>query len=59
MVQRGESLWSIAHDATAGRPAETVDAYWHALCDANRARLPSGDVNLIYPGDVVVLPYLA
>lgn len=57
VVQRGESLWSIAHDASAGMPADrSTDGYWHALCDANRARLPSGDVNLVYPGDEVILP---
>lgn len=53
VVQRGESLWSIAHDASAGTP---VDHYWRTLCDANRAALPSGDLNLLYPGDRVVLP---
>lgn len=53
VVHRGESLWSIAHDASAGTP---VDHYWRTLCDANRATLPSGDLNLLHPGDLVVLP---
>jgi nucleoid-associated protein YgaU len=41
-----------------GRPA-TVDevvAYWRSVIEANRERLQSGDPDLIYPGEVVLLP---
>lgn len=53
VVVPGESLWSIARDRVGN---DAVIQYWHALCDANRATVPSGDVNLIHPGETVVLP---
>jgi nucleoid-associated protein YgaU len=57
VVVAGESLWSIARDRVGvGADPDTVIAYWRALCDANRATLPSGDVNVIHPGETVVLP---
>ena len=55
VVAAGESLWSIARDRVGADPTVLSD-YWRALCDANRAALPSGDVNLIHPGETVVLP---
>jgi hypothetical protein len=55
VVAPGESLWSIARDRAGTEPAAR-SAYWRALCDANRGALPSGDVNLIHPGETVVLP---
>jgi hypothetical protein len=64
VVAPGENLWVIAaaHVAAArNRPASTVPPgevapYWRALCDANRATLRSGNVNLIFPGEVLELP---
>jgi len=53
VVVAGESLWSIARDRVGDH---AVVQYWHALCDANRATVPSGDLNLIHPGETVVLP---
>ena len=55
VVVAGESLWSIARDRV-GADAAALVPYWRALCDANRAALPSRDVNVIHPGDTVVLP---
>jgi nucleoid-associated protein YgaU len=55
VVIAGESMWSIARDR-AGTDAPALERYWRALCDANRAALPSRDVNLIHPGETVVLP---
>ena len=60
----GDSLWTIAATQLAqvtGRPAASlttveVTDYWERLCDLNRPRLRSGDVNLIYPGEAIVLP---
>ena len=52
-VVDGESLWSIARDRVG---TDAVVPYWHALCDANRTTVPSGDLNLIHPGETVVLP---
>jgi hypothetical protein len=64
IVVPGDDLWSLSADALAratGHARGTLDddevaRYWVAVCDANRPTLRSGDVNLIYPGEVVVLP---
>src|SRR5262249_5590328 len=55
VVAAGESLWSIARDRV-GTDTVALTTYWRALCDANRNRLVSGDVNLIHPGERIVLP---
>jgi hypothetical protein len=63
-VEAGEHLWSIAASEIAAaqrRPVADVVAadvapYWVRLCMTNRARLRSGDPNLVYPGEVVELP---
>jgi hypothetical protein len=55
VVIGGESLWSIARDRVGSDPT-ALTRYWRALCDANRATLPSGDVNVIHPSETVVLP---
>ncbi len=61
IVKDGDHLWKIsqAHlDHVSGQPAtaDEVDPYWRSVIEANRERLLSGDPNLIYPGEVVVLP---
>ena len=66
VVAPGDNLWSLAAAqlaATTGRARATLDngeiaRYWVVVCDANRARVRSGDVNLIYPGELIVLPAL-
>ena len=63
-VAPGDNLWGIAAQTIAratGRDRgavtdDEIDRYWRVLCDLNRDRVRSGDVNLIYPGEVVVLP---
>jgi nucleoid-associated protein YgaU len=63
-VVEGDNLWHIAaqHLATVtGRdratlPVSEIAAYWVRVCDANRATLRSGDLDLIYAGEVVTLP---
>jgi hypothetical protein len=60
----GDDLWSIAAAQLAqvtGHPVASlsssdVAAYWQRVCDANRSRLQSGDINLIFPGEQIVLP---
>jgi hypothetical protein len=64
VVVEGDNLWTIAAARiarTSGRsPADIPDAevapYWIRVCDENRARLASGDPNLIVPGERIVLP---
>lgn len=63
-VAPGENLWEIArsHLASAtGRDAaeirtREVAGYWMRMLAANRARLRSGNPDLIYPGEYVRLP---
>jgi hypothetical protein len=67
VVVAGDNLWDLAA-ARLTRLAQVdgrgpdrlgerdVARYWQLVCDANRARLRSGDVDLVFPGEVVVLP---
>ena len=60
-VQSGDNLWLIAekHLATeqgADPAAATLSAYWRHLVSANQPTLRSGDPNLIYPGEIIILP---
>lgn len=61
VVAPGDNLWVIAARHLAATRAEAparaeVARYWHAVIDANRATLRSGDPSLIFPGEVVALP---
>jgi nucleoid-associated protein YgaU len=63
VVVAGENLWTIARDhlaeARGGADEPTtreVAAYWLRVVEANRNRLRSGDPDLIYPGERIVLP---
>jgi hypothetical protein len=66
VVDSGDSLWELAArrlaEASRRDRSDVSDAeiapYWVRVCDANRARLVSGDVDLVYPGERVVLPPL-
>jgi nucleoid-associated protein YgaU len=62
-VVPGDNLWTIARDHLAevrgGADEPTlrkVAAYWLRVVEANRDRLVSGDPDLIYPGERIVLP---
>lgn len=62
-VQRGDHLWSItagylaAHlGRTAG--AEEIAPLWRQVIEMNRDLIGSGDPNLIFPGEQIVLPHL-
>lgn len=61
IVHPGENLWRIAAEHLAdelGREPDnrSVAEYWRRLIAANRPTLRSGDPNLIYPGEVLLLP---
>ena len=64
VVAPGDNLWDLSAAALAratGRERvdlgdDEIATYWSVVCDANRATVRSGDVNLIYPGEVIVLP---
>jgi hypothetical protein len=63
-VSTGDSLWTLTRDALAresGRDPATIGndeiaPRWGHVCDANRDRLRSGDVNVLAPGEEVVIP---
>jgi nucleoid-associated protein YgaU len=67
VVEPGDNLWELAArrlaDASGRARPEVGDAeiapYWVRLCDTNRPRLASGDPDLVYPGERVVLPPLS
>ncbi len=62
VVVKGDNLWKIAcmqisnehPDPTSGE----IVPYWLELIDLNRDRLRSGDPDLIYPGEELLLPDL-
>jgi hypothetical protein len=53
VVAPGESMWTIAADHAG---ATAAAQYWAHVVDVNRARVRSGDPDLIYPGEIVELP---
>ena len=60
VVRPGDHFWSIAEEhlvAQLGRAVteDEVCQYWSRLVDANRDTIQSGDPNLIYPGEEIVL----
>ena len=62
VVERGESLWTIAADVVERRASRTVSdaevaVYWRRLLEANRDRLQRpDDPDLILPGQRFTLP---
>lgn len=49
-IKKGDSLWAIARKF-AGNGAK-----WPELWNENKSRLRSGNPNLIYPGETIVIP---
>lgn len=57
VVESGESLWSIAAAETARRgDGSSVGTYWRRVVAVNEPHLRSGDPDLIYPGEEIILP---
>ena len=61
IVHEGDHLWKIARRRLeevigAAVTSRQIAAYWRSLIDHNIDRLRSGDPDLIYPGEVIVLP---
>lgn len=62
VVQPGDSMWSVSADhvrrSQAGPVSGTeVMRVWRQVVDLNRDRIRSGDPDLIYPGEILVLPW--
>lgn len=60
-VAPGDNLWNLARDrltTVRGRPPTDHDTfvYWRKVIETNRDGLRSGDPDLIFPGEVIVLP---
>jgi nucleoid-associated protein YgaU len=56
-VERGESLWAIARARLGARATNAeVAALVGRVWEANEHVLPSGDPDLIYPGERLELP---
>ena len=62
VVQPGDNMWRLAQRrlAEAGEPTDDrrVAPYWVRVVEANRHRIRSGNPDLIFPGEVLVLPPL-
>jgi hypothetical protein len=64
LVVEGDDLWHIAASHLASVTGREVAAlstaeivrYWVRVCEDNRTHLQSGDLSLIYAGEVVELP---
>lgn len=62
-VQRGDNFWVLAArhlETVRGRsPTDAeIGPYWIRMVEANRNRIRSGDPDLVFPGEVLVLPPL-
>ena len=59
-VQRGDNLWTIAAnhlaDSRITRSNGRIAPYWRELIQDNHSSLRSGNPDLIFPGETVVLP---
>jgi LysM repeat protein len=60
-VRKGDNLWKLSAnelaDAHGTRPTNReIVPYWKTVIDANEDTLRSGDPDLIYPGEEVILP---
>jgi hypothetical protein len=63
VVRDGDNMWELAEtriSASLGKPATDAEIapYWLAVIGANLSRIRSGDPDLIFPGEVLVLPPL-
>lgn len=61
VVVSGDNLWKLAEkrlEAVLGRPPTDADTapYWVRVVDTNRQRIRSGDPDLIFPGEEIVMP---
>jgi hypothetical protein len=61
VVRPGDHMWKLAEDrlaAVLGRPVtdSEIAPYWLRVIGANLGTIRSGDPDLIFPGEVLVLP---
>ena len=62
VVQVDDNLWEIAQSQLAADGADPTEAdiarYWVRIIEANQHRLRSGDPDLIFPGEEILLPQI-
>lgn len=61
VVQRGDHLWKISKEGLSTFLERTptnaeISPYWRETISVNADELRSGDPNLIFPGEKVILP---
>ncbi len=60
VVVPGDHLWKISErHIDSNAPGRKVAPYWVEVIDVNTPGLRSGDPDLVYPGEVIVLPPLS
>lgn len=64
VVQPGDNMWSVSSRHASRSQADPVSAsrviaVWRQVVDLNRERIESGDPDLIYPGETLLLPDLS
>lgn len=60
-VLAGDHLWKISKTYLESRARQGVSdsevaPYWRLVIEENRDRIRSGDPDLIYPGETIVMP---
>lgn len=63
VVQPGDSMWSVSsaylrRNRSDPVPGHEVTHIWRQVVDLNRTRVRSGDPDLIFPGEILLLPVL-
>ena len=61
IILRGDNMWTLAKarlEALHGRPPTDAEIgpYWRRVVEVNLDRIRSGDPDLIFPGEVLILP---
>ncbi len=61
VVKSGDNIWDLAAARLAdllGRPptSREVVPYWQRVIEENQSRIRSGDPDLIFPGEILILP---
>jgi hypothetical protein len=61
IIERGDNMWTLAKarlEELNGRPPTNAEIgpYWRRVVRANQDRIRSGDPDLIFPGEVLILP---
>jgi nucleoid-associated protein YgaU len=56
LVEKGDHLWSISSDQLQDATTAEISSLWREVIAVNIDRLRSGNPDLIYPGEWVLVP---